>query len=78
MPKLLEKTKAHRVTISLPISILTLLDTIAKERAVSRSFVIVQVMEKLAQERLEIAMRDGYMANYELVQQMAEEDLEAG
>lgn len=70
-----ERERARKITISLPASILTLIDQMAKEQATSRSAVIAQVMEKLAQERFETELEEAYSENAQEGQLIAEEFL---
>ena len=73
-----QKKGVRKITISLPASILELVDQLAQEQASNRSAVIAGMVEKLAQERFETEMREGYIANHDLAQQMAEDNLAAG
>ncbi len=60
-------TRVAKITISLPKELLEVADRLAKERAVSRSNVIAQLIKKAERERIEALMIEGYKA-------MAEED----
>ena len=70
-----ERERARKITISLPASILTMIDQMAKEQATSRSAVIAQVMEKLAQQRFETELEEAYAENAQEGQLIAEEFL---
>ncbi|MBI4337474.1 MAG: ribbon-helix-helix protein, CopG family [Chloroflexi bacterium] len=51
-----------KVTISLPADLLERLDTLAKERGVSRSGVIAEMLARWMAELEEQSMAEGYMA----------------
>lgn len=63
--------RAKKITISLPTSLLHLVDNIAQEQQSSRSAVIASVLEKLAQERFEEEMRLAYLENAEEAEEIA-------
>jgi metal-responsive CopG/Arc/MetJ family transcriptional regulator len=62
-------TPARNVTVSLPPHLVELVDTLAGERASTRSAVVAAILQAEADRRLEAAMREGYRA-------MAPEDAE--
>ncbi len=70
--------RSKKVTISLPASLLEIIDNLAQERKESRSVIIAEMVRKIADEEFEAEMREGYLANAEFAKQLAEEDMEAG
>jgi metal-responsive CopG/Arc/MetJ family transcriptional regulator len=52
----------RNVTVSLPHHLVELVDTLAAERALSRSAVVAAYLQAEADRRLEEAMQDGYRA----------------
>ena len=54
------KSKAVRVTISLPKPLLDLADRMARERSVSRSEVFADLLKKEESEELDSLMAEGY------------------
>jgi metal-responsive CopG/Arc/MetJ family transcriptional regulator len=51
-----------KLTISLPRDLLALADEIAAERKISRSKVVYQCLEEMAERRLHLKMAEGYKA----------------
>ncbi len=70
--------RSEKITISIPASLLATVDELARERKSSRSAIIAELVRKLAQEKLEEELREGYLANAEFAKELAEADLEAG
>lgn len=61
------RTKVAKVTISLPKELLELTDRLARERDVTRSGLIAELLEKEEEARITALMAEGY-------QEMAEEN----
>lgn len=55
-------THVEKLTISLPRDLLYMTDEIAAERRISRSKVISQCLEEMAEKRLQLKMAEGYRA----------------
>ena len=68
-----ERNKARKITISLPASLLEMIDELAKEQATSRSAIIAQEMQKVALERLEAELKEAYAENVQENNQILEE-----
>ncbi len=65
--------KSIKITISLPAYLLDTIDALVKEQASNRSAVIADVLDKIAEERFEAEMREGYLEMAELAREMAED-----
>ena len=66
-------TRVAKITISLPKDLLEVADRLAKERAVSRSSVIADLLKKEERARIEALMIEGYKAMAEEDRRLAEE-----
>jgi len=69
-------TQVAKLTISLPKSLVSLADEVAKERKTSRSQVVSSCLQELAQKRLRAEMEDGYKAMANEQRQFAKMSLE--
>lgn len=66
-------SKVAKITISLPRDLLDVADRLAKERAVSRSSVIAQLLRQEERARIEALMIEGYKAMAEENRKLAQE-----
>ncbi|MBI2917662.1 MAG: hypothetical protein HYY01_06665 [Chloroflexi bacterium] len=67
------KERVAKVTISLPKALLQFADRLAKERSISRSEVIADLLKRAERERIEAAMAEGYREMAEENRREAEE-----
>jgi metal-responsive CopG/Arc/MetJ family transcriptional regulator len=65
--------KSVKITISLPASLLNIIDLLVQEQSSNRSAVIAEILSKIAQERFEAEMREGYLAMADLAKEVAED-----
>ncbi len=69
----MSKTKVAKVTISLPRELLDLTDRLARERDVTRSRLIAELLEKEEESRIQALMAEGYEEMAEENRSLAEE-----
>lgn len=62
-------TQVEKLTVSVPRNLIDIADTVAKEKKISRSKVVAECLQELADKRLEKELEEGYKA-------MEKEDLE--
>lgn len=66
-------TRVTKLTISLPRSLVSLADEVAREQAVSRSRIIAACLEELAERRRVVRLEEGYRAMAEIDRSFAED-----
>jgi metal-responsive CopG/Arc/MetJ family transcriptional regulator len=69
----MRERKVAKVTISLPQGLLDLADRLAKERSISRSGIIAELLEKEEQTRIQVLMEEGYREMAKENRRLAEE-----
>ena len=69
----MREAKAAKVTISLPRKLVDYADRLAKERAMTRSGIIADLLEKEEQARIRALMEEGYRETAEESRRLAEE-----
>ncbi len=72
-----ETDKSAKFTISLPSSIVEVLDELVEEKHSNRSAVVASLLRDVALKRLEAEMQAGYEAMYDFAKELAEEDFQA-
>ena len=55
-------SQVKKLTVSVPEDLIVLADTVAKEKKISRSKVVAECLQKLADRRLEKELEEGYKA----------------